>query len=430
MAWQRVDGRVWVGCALTCFSLLSSGCGSWSWSENSDEPLETEEAEIDGFRLYSELGPSCRAAVALSPADLYGKLSFIPCSTGERGCEQLAWDGEVSWNPTGSRDMLQFSLQFGFASTGELRRILITHQYPTRTTDGIPFEAVAYDAASGAPVAAFRNMGDADIDDGSSFGPSRDCLLSVGITSEAAVVLARRSGSNDIVLNQAPLEQAASARTFSPLEADDSVFRRAIFGSGKTAAFEQADGKLFSLDTTSGEIEQSYGPALRLWLSGISGDDVLTRSANPSVDGYYWFRGADSFERLSMSATHVLADAIRVVWLQDDGTALKVHAGPRDTPEPSAAPVIATLPRGNVLGATLGEGVLAVHSATSALSTAGSDLNLVDLATGTVQHRALTSSGSQLRLLASSRGHAFMGQSQYLLAQDTQFEALVRYAVE
>src|SRR5262245_21191468 len=157
MAVRLLDGSAWVGCALLWLPLVTSGCsgGSWAWPGYSPEDGEypATAPKLEGFHLYSELGRSCRAAVDLSPADHYGSLSFIPCTTGEAGCEQLDWDGQLSWDPTGSGDMLKFSLQLGFASSGELRHLLITHQYPTKTTDGIPFEAVAYEATSGVPVA-------------------------------------------------------------------------------------------------------------------------------------------------------------------------------------------------------------------------------------------------------------------------------------
>lgn len=428
MAYRLFHGRAWVGCGLGWLFVLTSCSGGTSSSSTATEP------ELKGFQLYSELGRSCRAAVDLSPADHYGNLSFIPCTSGESGCEQLTWDGFVS--------LLDFSLQPGFASTGELRYILVTRQYPTKTTEGIPFEAVVYDASSGVPVAAFRNPGDAFVDDdapgsdGSFTGRNRDCLLNVAITSDTAIVLARRSGSNDIVLNQAPLEQAASVTTFSPLEADSSVFRRPILGSGTTAAFEQEDGKLFLIDTASAQVQQSYGPALRLWLSGVAGDDVLARALNPSVDGYYWFHGSDSFEHISTSAPYVLADATRLIWVEDGETVLNVHAAPRSAPDPVAsAQLIATIPHSSrpsasVLGVTLGEGVLAVHSIASLYSPAGSDLYLVTLETGAVRHRPLAGSNSVVRLLANSRTHAFMGQSAYLLDDATQYEALVRYALQ
>ena len=76
---------------------------------------------------------------------------------------------------------------------------------------------------------------------------------------------------------------------------------------------------------------------------------------------------------------------------------------------------------------TLGEGVLAVHSIVPPYLAAGSDLYLVALETGAVRHRALAGSDSDVRLLATSRTRAFMGQSAYLLDHDT-LESLVRYA--
>src|SRR5690349_14555103 len=118
--------------------LGSAGCGSTS--KNGQQQTQQDVPELEGFQRFGQLGDACRAAVAEAPADKYGPLAFVACRSGEPGCQEPKWDGELRWDPTGSGDdMLEFSLQASLDRTGQLTRLLITKQYPrSMETSGVP----------------------------------------------------------------------------------------------------------------------------------------------------------------------------------------------------------------------------------------------------------------------------------------------------
>jgi hypothetical protein len=287
---------------------MTAACGQSS-SNQADSPESNDHnGLLAGFVRYSTLGSGCTAAVAVSPAEHYRPLSFIPCPTGEAGCGELAWDGPVRWDPIGTGDMLEFSVQVGLDATGASSRLLVTHQYPTGNTSGIPYEAVAYDVKSGAPIAAWRNLGDDDDGTpGSASSGGSDCLVNVGVGESSTIVVAKRSDAATIGFAVASLEHPSDARTFTTIDVDESVMDRPLFAGGNTAALERADGRLYRVDLSTGANVASYGPNIRVWLAGVAGTDVLTRSANPAADGYYWFDGENSFRRVSLSAPVALA---------------------------------------------------------------------------------------------------------------------------
>ena len=408
---------------------MTTACGQTS---SGSSPGDQDDERLAGFVRYSELGSSCTAAVAVAPADLYGPLSLIPCPTGESGCAQLAWDGPVRWDPIGTGDMLKFSVQVALDASGAPSRLLVTHQYPTGSTSGTPYEAVAYDLENGAPIAAWRNLGDRQVQTSShttTIGGGSYCELNVGIGESSAVVLAKRSNAATIGFAVASLEHPSEAQTFTTIDVDGAVMDRPLLASGSTAAFERADGRLYRVDLATGANVASYGPNIRVWLAGVAGPDVLTRSANPSADGYYWFDGESSFRRVSLSAPVALSDALRVVWLAPTTKGLGVYVAPHDAPDPATVgALIAEIPASaKGLKATLGASALAVQA-----SPAGDefglnpDIYLVDLATGAVHSRKNTRS---MRLLANGADYVLVGASAYISDDDTQFESLNRLDV-
>jgi hypothetical protein len=313
---------------------------------------------------------------------------------------------------------------------------LITHQYPNQVTDGMPFEAVAYDAATGGPVAAWRNLVQVyDFDDDFVGGSDRNCLLSIGLAAEQAVVLAKAAASGQMHVLTAPLAQAASVTTFSAVDADRSVLRRPPIASGNTAAFDQDDGRLFRVDAADGAIEASYGPGVRLWLLGVAGDDVFARAASPQTDGFYWFEGSEAFTRVDLPSDRAVAGATQLAWVQSDEAGnFEIYVAPRSAADPSGvAQRVATIPNPapsslrpqSVVGLSLGGGTLALH--TSVPFSTESDLHLVDLQTGTTHSRHLGVGEAKVRLLANTSTHLWMGQSQVILDDATQFESIVRF---
>jgi hypothetical protein len=419
------------------FGLLAIALGmttACAQSGQGDSPGSQDDNErLAGFVRYSALGSGCTAAVAVSPAEHYGPLSFIPCPTGEAGCGELAWDGPVRWDPIGTGDMLKFSVQVGLDATGASSRLLVTHQYPTGNTSGLPYEAVAYDVKSGAPIAAWRNLGDQDdqTPGRASIGGS-DCLVNVGIGESSAVVVAKHSNAATIGFAVANLEHPSEARTFTTIDVDESVMDRPLFAGGSTAAFERADGRLYRVDLATGANVASYGPNVRVWLAGVAATDVLTRSANPGSDGYYWFDGENSFRRVPLSAPVALADPLRLVWIAPTAKGLGIYVAPHDAPEPATAGALLTeLPASEIpIKATLGDSTLAIQVETSGSAISeDTDIYLVNLLSGAVRSRKGIPSGS-MRLLANGADYVLVGADTYITNDsETQFKSLRRLAL-
>lgn len=392
----------------------------------------------DGFRLYAGLGDTCRASVAVAPASSYRSLSFIPCSWGEAYCSELDWDGAVKWDPTGTGDdLLKFSLQPALDSTGALRRILVTRQYPmTSLTDGVPFEAVAYDAASGMPLAAWRNPGDPlGSTRGDRLGNThRSCAINVAIGTDDALVLATPSGSTDVLMARERLQPGPSSRAFEPITADQNVMRRAPIASGNTAAFYEDSGRMWRVDLAGNAVAADSGPGQRLWPSIVAGNDVLARAASPTTDGYYWFNGVGSYDHIAVLAPMLLADATRLVWVTQTSDEIEVRSAPRNAPDPSAVAKLVATMRGlssdstipvgaSIVTASIGDGVMAIQ--TENPMQRSSTLYLVALDTGAVRQRSIHGGSTSMKLLANSATQAWFGHSEYLIGDETQFDAIV-----
>src|SRR5262249_24345288 len=115
-----------------------SGGGSSSGKTGSGEPW----SPYPGFERFTELGENCAASVATNPTADYGRLKWIPCASGEAGCEELKWDGALHWDPVGSGDMLEFHGRFARDGAGNLSTLMLEHRYPRGPGfQGIPFEA-------------------------------------------------------------------------------------------------------------------------------------------------------------------------------------------------------------------------------------------------------------------------------------------------
>jgi hypothetical protein len=415
-----VGGRHVLAATLVLVAVACGGSGPGS--------ADATPALEDGFQRYTALGETCRASVATAPANSYGSLAFVPCAWGEAYCNELKWDGAVTWDPTGSGDLLKFSLQAALDSTGAVRRLLITHQYPRTSTAGVPSEAVAYDARTGAPVAAWRNAGDPL----GSGGPS--CAINVAVGTDEALILATPSGGTDVRMARESLVKGGTAHEFEKIDAESSVMHRAPIASSNTAAFDDDSGRIWRVDLASGEVANDVGPSRRVWPVLVTGDDVLVRTATPTTDGYYSRKAVGSYDHVAVLAPMLVADATQLAWATIANDKLEVRTVPRSAPAPTdAAKVVATVdvlsPHADILmtpsivGMSLGDGVLAIQTEVAIERT--SMLYVVDLAKGSVRQRAVQGGASAMKLLANTEKQVWFGRSAYLTGGETQFDALV-----
>lgn len=405
-----------LGLALACFACSSSA----------DHARPGQKPSIDGFRPFAGLGNTCSASVAEQPATAYGPLSFIPCTWGEAYCKELDWHGALKWNPGSTTSLFQFSLQAALDATGAFRRILVTRQYTiTGSSNAVPFEAVAYDAKSGKALAAWRDPGD------SSSGFVQSCLIDVATGMDDALVLAVPSNSTNVVMARQPLDPSAPLPKFDPIDASRSVMKRDPIASSHTAAFYEDSGRMWRVDLAGKALAEDNGPQ-RLWPTLIAGDDVLARTASPTSDGYYWFKGVGSYTAIDVLAPALVADAKRFGWVTATTDQIEVKSAPRSAPDPSAAgKVVATiqLPPASIpvppsiIAATIGDGVMAIQTSDELKQV--SMLYMVTLATGAVRQEPVQKGPNSMKLLANSATQAWFGYSSFLSGDETQFDAIV-----
>lgn len=386
---------------------------------------------------------ACAAGAVIDPEALYGPLAFIPCTTGEANCEEPKFEARASWDPTGSGDMLLYTVTPALDDQGRVTKLFFVHQYPeTDLTDGTPYEAVAFEVEAGRPVAAWLNDDslaptNADITNGTLF--FSDCTIDVGVTATHFAVLAKPGDAERVLFGAGPLEPWSSEVTLQEIDADESVTHLPWFLSLQTAAFEQGDGKLFRADLNTTEVVSAYAPEQRLSLVGVAGNDVITATIVEPLT-YSLFARDASFAPLSVDATYVLGDGQRLVWLAPSAIGSDVWVatrgqGPIDT---ASGTVVAGMPPATgISGVVMGDGHLAVLTgpkSTLPLISGATDevVYLLNLTDGTVRLVAVPSSLSQPnapRLLAVTATHVWLGVGLSSITLTPQFERVVRLAV-
>ncbi len=392
---------------------------------------EAADPRLEGFTRLTGLGEACMAAVSDAPATKYTPLAFIACLSGEADCQQPKWDGELTWDPVGDGDMLEYSLQASSDDAGTVTRLLITKQYPhSKASSGTPQEAVVYDLANGSPLAAFRRLLDAgSVTGGRSASGERSCDIVPVATQSNVVLLATPSSGSEVLWASTPYADAAMPPTLRPLGADASVMLSPAFGSLDVAGVGQDDGGVWRLDAVRGTALSARGDTQRLFLDAVAGDELLLRNVDSTT--LYAF-GQQIPAQLEIEATFLRGDALRFVWLVKATPGYEVWTAERDGMPPSkSARQVAVLPDAdNIAAVTLGDATLAVQSGQGQSLVGDADaLYLVNLRDGTVSAR--TRQGSAFLLLANTATHVWVGESDFLSvsAKPTQFERLLRLSL-
>jgi hypothetical protein len=280
-----------------------------------------------GFVALSGLGDACNAALATDPASVYGPLTFIPCSSGETNCQELKWDGTVTWNPAGIGDLLVFDVQFVHDDQGRATRLLVRRHYPIGDGYGPnPYEAVLYDLSSGTPLAILRNT-------------ALDCFV-VPVASPQGLWLAGgASRSGNVVAAYLALPDGAShhdAPTFRAVSVDASFLQGAVLAFDDRIALSQSDGKIV-VATAAGGDASTYGPGQRVWLSATIGDRFLTVNDKAS-DGLHYFTLDRSMSFAPYGGKYTLtSDGLRIAYWQSTGTGFSIWSA--SASDGSSAPV-------------------------------------------------------------------------------------------
>lgn len=412
--------------------LALAGCGSTGKSSHGEtQPKQIPAVpELEGFSRFETLGNACRAGLADAPADTYQALSFFPCRSGEADCQEPDWDGALRWDPVGTGDLLEYSLQLALDARGGVTRLLLTKQYPkVAGVDGIPHEAVVYALPGGEPLAALRNLGDAlprstpngSISGGSS---SKSCSVMLGVTQDALVVVAAPSGAKSVLWGVSSYEMANEPPSLTPLEADPSVMMGPLAASQEVAGIVEDNGAVWRLDVAAQTALVAQGDMQRLWLDGTLGNDLLLRNLERTK---YVALGADGAHKVAIEGTFLRGDAERLAWLVWAGDGVEVWSAPRDETAPAdSAKLVASLPDvGSVSAVTIGDGTLAIQSDQVPRATLGRTLSLVNLDDGSVKSRTREDAGRFL-LLANTATEAWVGEGAAIDLDSRQFERLPR----
>jgi hypothetical protein len=245
-------------------------------------------------------------------------------------------------------------------------------------------------------------------------------------------VLATASNSTAVLMAREPLRDEPLTRAFEPVNAAEGVMQRAPIASGQTAAFYADNGRMWRVDLASHSVVDDNGPGRRLWPVLVAGNDVLARTAEPRTDGYYWFKGVGSYSHVTILADALVADALRLGWITQVDDRIEVRTAPHDAPDPAAVgKLVATIQLPDpldfapplVVAASIGDHVMAIQ--TKNVIEDSSTLYLVALDSGAVRQRSLHRGSGSMKLLANSATKAWLGQSDYPVADETQFDKLV-----
>jgi hypothetical protein len=438
----------WSWCWVVSFVGLGMGCSSVTGGN--DDPSGTDapgarSAEWEGFRTLGGLGGDCLAAYALEPEAHYGPLRWIPCPSGEAGCQSLVWDGILEWDPTGSGSMLRRHFQYALDAAGDIARVLVVNRYPyySGVEGGTPFEAVAYDFLSGAPIAAWRNVFnhrrsfEDDFGGVASGGTSTTCKIApvlaagsiwlYGVATDGRTVAAGKGSAGD------PPAQLV------PIDVDSSVLLGTAVASNGVLGLEQSDGKLARIGPNASDAAYTYGPDQRVWIRKALGDDLLVGNDDALAPLTYLLDANMTFLQHPMKGMGRRTDGFRIVWLEPDQDlrVIRVLTAPysRDDATLASPSVVATLEGiSAVSGSTvLSNGIFGFYARPmrdSPLDPITSDANLlvlVDADGGVVQRTIPSTSRESTQLLALERGHAWVGQ--HASTDSSAFTEIKRYSV-
>ena len=274
-----------------------------------------------GFvEIGGALGDQCTAALAADPTAAVGPLTFIPCTSGQ-ACEELAWDGAVTGNTTGSASLLEFEVQFARDAAGQAQRLLVRRHYPIGpASDPNPYEAVLYDLASGAPLAVLRNKGNrpAPVSGSSgtiSGGIGVACFAIPVATLQGLWLAGAPSRSGAVVAGFLQVPGSTSV-ALMPAGADATFLFNAAVPLDDRLALSQDDGNIVVV-SSDGSSQSTFGPGQRVWLQGTVGDRFLT--ANTVGPVYFTLDSALQFAPYGESQT-LVTDGAHVVYVKPTAT--------------------------------------------------------------------------------------------------------------
>ncbi len=312
-----------------------------------------------------------------------------------------------------------------------MTRLLVTKQYAkSEQTAGVPHEAIAYDAQSGTPLAAFRNLGDrSEPSSGSSSFGGRDCDIVPIVTQDHVVVLATPSRSGSVRWGSQPYADAGVPVALESTDAKTSIMLSPRFAATDTVGLSDAEGAIVRLDAAMGTVSAADGESQRYWLDGVAGHELVLRDVSGTKHAIF---DGETWSAWPHEGSHVLGDGVRFAWLVSSPEGVEVWTVLRDTASfTDDATLIATITGAKrVVAVTLADSKLVVQASEQDLGSNGNDsLFMIDLGSGKVSSRRLSSESDAL-LLANDATYAWVGTSDYLSYSNeerpTQFERLER----
>lgn len=262
-----------------------------------------------GFTLLPGLGVTCPIAAADDPATQYGSLQTKPCATGASGCAEPVWNGltpgaaEAAVEPRWDVDVVA-------DDQGVASHLIVTRRYGAGTQGS---ELVVYDLADGAAVAGFRN------------GEPSLLPFLPALQSACMVTMVGARGRAWMVVSEAGVTRVASAEIgelgaeleLSPIDVDATVIDGSMLGGPERLALEAEDGQLY-LVTTSHEVTATYGPDVRVWLSGPAPGGVLVSAQGRDglQSSYYFMDAAGGFTPLLTDAIAAGSDGASLAWIE------------------------------------------------------------------------------------------------------------------
>jgi hypothetical protein len=394
-------------CALAGLVLLGA-CGSHGGTTGS----ASSDGVWPGFVELGAFGRECTAAMATEPAKAVGPLHFIPCTSGESNCEELKWDGGVTYS-MGGDDLLEFDLQFVRDELGQATRLLVRHHYPVGDSWGInPYEAVLYDLASGAPLAVLRNIGGRG-----PFGEGSDCFV-VPIASTHGLWLVGAQSRSDSVLAAHIAVPGPLSSPFRAVPVDATYLSNAALAFDDRLALSQSDGKIV-MAAADGSAGSAYGPGQRVWLAGVVGDRFLAVN-DKGAGGPHYFVLDRTLQFAEYGGTDSLStDGARVAFTRSGAAGLEAWTvAPSDGK--SEARLLATIPPPSqqpgdpttlgLFGSAMSDGayVLLTNAQAFGPRTGAITANVIDIGTGSVKSDQVLSDaeGAKLGELRSVIGYA------------------------
>jgi hypothetical protein len=337
-----------------------------------------------GFRQLLEFGGQCSHALARSPAE-YEPLRWMPCETGESGCEYLAHETLDNWT-------LRYDLGVLQDASGRATYLVVTDSYAAVPRMG-GREAVVYELATGLPSLALRSRG--PYDKARSAPSSQSCGFQVIPAGRQVVVLGVDYDGKDVLASAldpvvpAPLPAPTKLR-FAPGEGASIAFASAARG-----VVVASDGELLSFPWGAPSALRAYGPAEKVQAMTMAGDSLLVRNL-PGAQARRVYRVDEQlgFQALPQDMDLPRAAGTTLAWLEKAATpdaGYTVRRGEvRDLGATAESVATRLLPWFEVRDAVLHDSVYVL----AAVSTQGTPqqhvLVRVDLRTGTTSWRNYT----------------------------------------